>query len=126
LHGTLTRAIDRYGKYLELFKKYPRTLLVPTLDIDLVWHTHLCAPQQYRHTTASVAGRFINHDDTIATDALAGGLLRTKNLFRVRFGEEYVRCLCWDCEALRSALEVKVLQGAREVDYKAIAERVSL
>ncbi|KAH0558382.1 hypothetical protein GP486_004960 [Trichoglossum hirsutum] len=127
LSGTLNRAISRYGQFLVLFKKYPSTLLVPTLDIDLAWHTHLCSPQQYRLATSHTAGRFIDHDDTIDKDALEGGLDKTKDLFRIRFGEEYLRCLCWDCEALRSALEENpVRQGCREVDYEAISETVSL
>ena len=54
LEGTLRRAIDRYSKFLILLKRkapplgadgsgttmVPGPIIVPTLDIDLVWHTH--------------------------------------------------------------------------------------
>ena len=36
LEGTLQRAIKRYLSFVKLFKLYPKTILVPTLDIDLV------------------------------------------------------------------------------------------
>jgi len=122
LEGTLRRAVERYEKYLGLFKMYPKRMFVPTADIDLVWHTHLCSPPRYQIAVSRLAGRFINHDDTISKETLDDGLETTTNLFRIRFGEEYSRCLCWDCEALRSALE----KSTDEVDYKAISETVSL
>jgi hypothetical protein len=126
LEGTISRAVDRYSKYLELFKRYPNRIFVPTIDIDLVWHTHLCSPRRYETAVLSLAGRFINHDDKLGKETLADGLDGTKNLFRVRFGEEYLRCFCWDCEALRSAIEKSEVGSTGEVDYEAISEAVSL
>lgn len=105
LHGILNRAIDRYSKFLRLMKLYPTTMFVPTLDIDLAWHTHQCTPMLYLKGTKLWAGRFINHDDTIVKDTLDDGFDKTKRLFRVHFGKEYKVCGCWDCEALLSALE---------------------
>lgn len=57
LSGTLRRATDRYAKFLHLLKRKAPPLgedgsgktivlgaiIVPTLDIDLVWHTHQCS-----------------------------------------------------------------------------------
>lgn len=103
VEGTLHRAIDRYSKFLKLFKLYPKMMLVPTLDIDLVWHTHQCSPSRYDVGMLKMAGRLINHDDKIGEGILNPGFTRTKNLFRIRFGQEYQVCHCWDCEALVSA-----------------------
>jgi hypothetical protein len=105
VEGTLHRALDRYDKFLQLFKLYPGTTLVPTLDIDLVWHTHQCSPQQYRDSTLKRAGRFINHDDTLGKGTLDHGMDRTAEFFIVRFAQEYNVCKCWDCEAVASAIE---------------------
>ena len=125
LPGTLNRAVDRYSKFLRLMKLYPTTMFVPTLDIDLAWHTHQCSPRMYFRGTQLWAGRFINHDDTIVKDTLDDGFDTTKKLFRVHFGKEYRNCGCWDCEALLSALEhpakdenglVKMESIARDVD----------
>jgi len=104
IEGTLTRAITRYGNFLKLFKFYPRTMLVPTLDIDLIWHTHQCSPAQYTAATKAISGRFIDHDDKIRSGTLETAMQKTIDLYQIRFGEEYDYCLCWDCETLRLAI----------------------
>ncbi|KAL3475373.1 hypothetical protein BJX99DRAFT_160012 [Aspergillus californicus] len=105
VEGTLTRAIDRYSKFLKLFRLYPSKMLVPTLDIDLVWHTHQCSAFQYNEAMMKIAGRLIDHNDKLGKNALDPGFERTAALFRTRFGLEYLRCHCWDCEALLSAIQ---------------------
>ncbi|KAJ8130841.1 hypothetical protein O1611_g2791 [Lasiodiplodia mahajangana] len=102
--GTLSRAIIRYERFLKLFKLYPKKMLVPTLDIDLVWHTHQCSPTQYGLIVTEIAGRFIDHNDKLGTITLNPAFENTKALYRIRFAEEYETCLCWDCEALRSTI----------------------
>jgi hypothetical protein len=104
IEGTLIRAITRYGQFLKLFKLYPRIMLVPTLDIDLVWHTHQCSHAHYLAATKAITGRFIDHDDKIVSEKLETGMQKTMDLYRIRFAEEYDYCCCWDCEALRSII----------------------
>lgn len=122
VEGTLVRAISRYGQFLKLFKLYPRTVLVPTLDIDLVWHTHQCSATGYMAATQALAGRFIDHDDKLGAATLDSGMQRTMDLYRVRFAEEYQYCLCWDCEALRSAVDDQNLDAG--VEGSIIARKV--
>ena len=43
----IDRAITRYGQFLELARKDPGATLVPTLDIDLIWHVHMLSPRDY-------------------------------------------------------------------------------
>lgn len=121
LEDTLQRAMQRYGNFLELFKMYPRKMLVPTLDIDLVWHTHQCSPAQYVEGTKKLAGRFIDHNDKLGNDKLDPGLENTIDLYRIRFAEEYEYCLCWDCEVVKSAVESKDYE---EEDVTAIGKRL--
>jgi hypothetical protein len=102
--GTLCRAIDRYGKFLKLFKLYPHMMFVPTLDIDLVWHTHQCSPSRYEAGTVKIAGRLIDHDEEFGETTLNIGFTRTRDFYRIRFGQDYQICNCWDCEALLSAI----------------------
>jgi len=151
--GTLRRGLARYAKYLTLFRLYPRHrgggVFVPTLDIDLAWHTHLCLPKRYASASGRVAGRAVGHDDSLGEGVLADGMEQTAALYRVRFGEEYARCLCWDCETMREGVEeeeervrvsvsVSVSGGdgdgdgdgdgegeGGEVNYEAIADGVS-
>ncbi|KAI0508764.1 hypothetical protein F5B22DRAFT_382878 [Xylaria bambusicola] len=101
---TIDRAINRYERFLTLLKLYPGTMLVPTLDIDLVWHTHQCSPTQYNLATVKMAGRFIDHNDKLGTATLDPAFDKTKALYRIHFATEYNICVCWDCEALRSSI----------------------
>ncbi|PNY25853.1 Glycine-rich domain-containing protein 2 [Tolypocladium capitatum] len=123
LEGTIRRGVDRYGKFLELLRLYDGTTIVPTLDVDLVWHTHQCAAAWYARGTRALVGRFVNHDDTIAEEQLGTGFEASQRLFQVHFGRQYRVCGCWDCEALLSGLEDAVSSGAGEVDMAAVARR---
>ena len=80
VQGTLTRACTRYDKFLQLFKLYPKTTLVPTLDIDLVWLTHQLSHNRYAAAMKLRAGMFIDHDDKLGKDTLDYGMVRTENL----------------------------------------------
>ncbi|PYH80431.1 hypothetical protein BO82DRAFT_355600 [Aspergillus uvarum CBS 121591] len=123
LHGTLTRALARYERFVALFRLHPGTTLVPTLDVDLVWHTHLCSAVMYEESILERTGRYINHDDKLGGEILTGGFDATGKLYEAATGEPYGGCFCWDCEAVRSAGEIvegDVGAGAR----KKIEEKV--
>lgn len=122
LQGTLNRAVVRYERFIQLFKMHPGTMLVPTLDIDLVWHTHQCSPRSYQAFCEREAGRSINHDDSLGKATLKDGFKETCLLYEARFQEEYNVCLCWECEGLKSELEKCDLSAT--VDLAAIEKRV--
>jgi hypothetical protein len=125
LEGTLQRAIDRYSKFLKLLKLYPGAMLVPTLNIDLVWHTHQCSASRYENDTRVFTDRFIDHDDKLGTSVLDDGMEKTKRLFRIRFGQEYLVCTCWDCQAVLSEVERLNRSGTSQADRDAISQTVS-
>ncbi|RAK89950.1 hypothetical protein BO79DRAFT_286903 [Aspergillus costaricaensis CBS 115574] len=77
----LETARKRYNNFVELFRLHPGVMFVPTLDIDLVWHTHLCSAARYRGFMMERVGRFINHDDKLGKGALDDGFERTKELY---------------------------------------------
>ena len=104
IEGTLRRACIRYERFVLLFKKHPNTMLVPTPDIDLVWHTHQCSPSSYSTYCGQIAGRAINHDDTVKGNNLKKGFTTTSQLYALNFQEEYGVCLCWNCETIKSEL----------------------
>ncbi|KAK3370941.1 hypothetical protein B0T24DRAFT_627414 [Lasiosphaeria ovina] len=129
LQGTLRRGIERYDKFLKLLKLYPSTTVVPTLDIDLAWHTHQCSPSMYAKGMKERVGRFINHDDSIVKDKLDDGFAKSRKYFRIHFGQEYRLCGCWDCEVLMSEIEEGTAAAAatetgEELDMPAIVKRV--
>ncbi|KAK5988536.1 Glycine-rich domain-containing 1-like protein [Cladobotryum mycophilum] len=121
LEGTMRRAIDRYDKFLVLLKSKSKTPVVPTLDVDIVWHTHQCSPAQYSSGMKAMVGRFINHDDTIVKEVLGDGFDLTRKMYRIRFGKEYTVCGCWDCEALLSAVEEVLEKNEGDFDMDNIA-----
>ncbi|KAK0666624.1 hypothetical protein QBC41DRAFT_305082 [Cercophora samala] len=98
----LRRAIIRYCSFLRLFQAHAGTGAVPALDIDLVWHTHQLSPAQYfRFSTHVTDGRFINHNDHLEQKVVSSSMERTKQLYKRRFGEKYLVCHSWFCEAAR-------------------------
>ena len=62
-------SIKRYERFIELMN-YSNQALVPTLDIDVVWHAHLINHKNYSKYCFDVCKRFIIHDDTIAESKL--------------------------------------------------------
>jgi hypothetical protein len=46
--------------FLDLMSTSPRSFFVPTLDIDLVWHTHQLMAHKYENDCRSFVGRFID------------------------------------------------------------------
>ncbi|KAK3906170.1 hypothetical protein C8A05DRAFT_40978 [Staphylotrichum tortipilum] len=123
LEGTLRRAGDRYDKFLRLFKLCPGQRLVPTLDIDLVWHTHQCSAAAYRASVEQRTGVFLNHDDKLGQPVLKVELERTRRPFFVHFGEDYEKCFCWECEMIASVLEDDDANGQQE-SLSTLTERV--
>ena len=68
-----------------------RHSLVPTLDIDLAWHTHMLSPAHYRHYQQFHYGRVLNHDDTVQATSLMTkqDFVRTAELWQELYQERY-------------------------------------
>lgn len=87
------RAVDRYRKFLKLCAMYPDRPIVPTAEIDHVWHTHILDTAKYRYDCDRVFGRFLDHfpylglrgDDDAAR--LAASFADTQDLYMTHFGE---------------------------------------
>lgn len=85
--------VGLYRKFLLLIKEHPppkAPVMVPTLLIDLIWHTHQLFPSRYRDEATRIAGRFVNHDDTIDEDELATDLATTEMLWKTAYAEPYL------------------------------------
>ncbi|KAJ3365546.1 hypothetical protein GGF31_008511 [Allomyces arbusculus] len=64
LHHFHTEALVQYPKFLGAIATQPKHGSVPTLAIDLAWHTHQLHPAIYAQQTCALTGRVINHDDS--------------------------------------------------------------
>jgi hypothetical protein len=84
----LGRVFTRYFKFMRLMEVGQS--IVPTLDIDLAWHTHQLSPKQYRTWCVKNFGRAIDHDDSISLESNFGELFReTCIIWRKVYAEEY-------------------------------------
>jgi len=55
------RAIRHYSMFLFLINLYPERKLVPTKEIDRVWHHHILDTMKYAEDCEMLFGRFIHH-----------------------------------------------------------------
>lgn len=102
---TMERLVTKYDRFFAIMSKYPRNVAVPTLDIDLAWHTHQLSPgAYYAFSVSKFPYRFIDHDDKIDEDALSAHFEWTSRTYQDMFGEVYSKCTCWYCEAVRTSV----------------------
>ncbi|KAL2876249.1 hypothetical protein SGCOL_008422 [Colletotrichum sp. CLE4] len=107
--GTMDRLIQKYQRFMLIMTEYPLSLTVPTLDVDLAWHTHQLAPRAYYKfstynsaTSTSKEAKFIDHNDKIDEDQLSHSFELTSKTYLEKFNEVYSECTCWYCEAIDS------------------------
>lgn len=97
---TMARLITKYNRFIQIMKRNPSEVAVPTLDVDLAWHTHQLSPSRYyRHSLINTA-RFIDHDDKIDEGTLSKQFEWTSKVYQESYGEVYSECTCWYCEGM--------------------------
>ena len=55
-------AVKQYKRFLNLKIKHPELNLVPTDDIDMIWHSHILDTEQYAKDCANLFGTFLHHN----------------------------------------------------------------
>ncbi|GIZ48037.1 hypothetical protein CKM354_001111200 [Cercospora kikuchii] len=103
LPSTMNRLITKYGHFMTIMRQNPLKMAVPTLDVDLAWHTHQLNPAQYMEYTVSQCRQFIDHDDKIAEVKLNDAFAWTSKAYTRLTGQPYSECTCWYCEAIRES-----------------------
>jgi hypothetical protein len=103
LTGTMKRLLEKYSRFFQIMANYPKNMAVPTLDIDLAWHTHQLNPVEYYRFSDHHAHKFIDHDDKVEETQLSDSFGWTSKKYSELFGEPYSECRCWYCEAIREA-----------------------
>ena len=100
--NTMNRLLLKYERYIHIIQTNPLHTAVPTLDVDLGWHTHQLSPKSYFTYTVQKCKKFIDHDDKIDEEKLSTGFEWTSKTYQKLFNEIYSECTCWYCEAIRS------------------------
>lgn len=102
------RILVKYDRFFQIVASSTGQIAVPTLDVDLGWHTHQLSPQAYflyslKQTSKNKGTpRFVDHDDKIGQETLNESFEWTSKEYVKRFGEVYSECTCWYCEAIRA------------------------
>ena len=93
LPGVPRQMITRYYRFMQLKASMPANiLLIPTLDIEMVWQTHLLRPVLYREDCQRLFHRVIDHSllmENIEQFLKEQAFIDTCKLYEERFGEEY-------------------------------------
>ncbi len=103
LTSSMDRFIKKYLRFFAIMRRYRSKVAVPTLCIDLVWHTHQLNPLSYYTFSDATTNMLIDHDDKIEEAKLSEAFAWTSKVYQQRFGELYSECTCWYCEAVRES-----------------------
>ncbi|EPS41607.1 hypothetical protein H072_4491 [Dactylellina haptotyla CBS 200.50] len=101
LRNTASRACVRYNRFISLMRSRAKKTLVPTLDIDLAWHTHQTMCHNYYTYTVQTTARFVDHDDKIDESKLSTAFEYTTKEYQKVYKEPYSECGCWYCQVVR-------------------------
>lgn len=73
---------------------------MPTLDVDLAWHTHQLGPKQYCDYSVGRTkdGALVDHNDRVDEEKLGQSFEWTSRVYQEKYGEIYSECTCWYCE----------------------------
>ncbi|KAG9012488.1 hypothetical protein FRB94_005805 [Tulasnella sp. JGI-2019a] len=90
---TLARCVARYHAFLDLMITTPGRFVVPTLDIDLAWHTHQLLCTSYRKLF-NLMQMIPDHDDKVTQEAISTAYDQTAKAWEARFSVPYSVCGC--------------------------------
>ncbi|KAF2802183.1 uncharacterized protein BDZ99DRAFT_512635 [Mytilinidion resinicola] len=107
--ATMDRSILKYHRFIGLIKDNPKRTAVPTLDVDLAWHTHQLNPRTYYIYTVYETKKFVNHDDKIPEGDLSTFFKWTCNAYERKYGKPYSECSCWYCESTRESQRLSIV-----------------
>ncbi|CAF1076920.1 unnamed protein product [Adineta ricciae] len=90
----IAQMIKRYYRFMQLKVAHPQEYLVPTLDIEIVWQTHLIRPEMYRGDCLRLFHCIIDHSLLLdksqeKEDVKTQAFIKTCQLYEERFGEQY-------------------------------------
>eukprot|EP01127_Copromyxa_protea_P002359 TRINITY_DN1223_c0_g1_i5.p1 TRINITY_DN1223_c0_g1~~TRINITY_DN1223_c0_g1_i5.p1 ORF type:complete len:245 (+),score=33.78 TRINITY_DN1223_c0_g1_i5:336-1070(+) len=84
--------IDTYLKFLKLKAQHPELRLIPSLEVEWVWFSHVLRPKYYEAYCMNTFGKYILHDfnDFFLGHEDPSALKETAELYEKTFGEPYL------------------------------------
>ncbi|KAK4223575.1 hypothetical protein QBC38DRAFT_45740 [Podospora fimiseda] len=121
---TMKRLLVKYERFMSIVVKgtWEKKIAVPTLDVDLAWHTHQLSPSAYYTWTVRNVNKFLDHDDKIDEGTLNKQFEWTSKQYQERYNEVYSECTCWYCESIRSTHISSIGSALRLSNNESIAE----
>ncbi|KAH0556845.1 hypothetical protein GP486_005363, partial [Trichoglossum hirsutum] len=101
--ATMARLIQKYYRFFTIMKENPGKTAVPTLDVDLAWHTQQLSPSVYYAYSVEKTEIFIDHDDKIEENKLSDAFEWTSKTYQRMYNQAYSECTCWYCESIRAS-----------------------
>ncbi|CAF1299943.1 unnamed protein product [Rotaria sordida] len=81
--------VQNYACFMKLARQ--NDIIVPTFNIDLIWHTHLRYPQHYRAFSTVVCGFVVDHDDAIEANVLSDALQKTADRWKETYKSNMIQ-----------------------------------
>jgi hypothetical protein len=100
----MSRLLTKYDRFFEILGAYPDQAVVPTLDVDLAWHTHQLSPKNYYDFAIQRTKSFTDHNDKVDEDKLGTAFEWTSKTYQEKYDEVYSECTCWYCESKKPPL----------------------
>ncbi|OAQ67280.1 alpha-ketoglutarate-dependent sulfonate dioxygenase [Pochonia chlamydosporia 170] len=111
----------RYARFMDLQAAHPDRVAIPTVDIDLAWHTHILGPRSYAAWTVKKMGSILDHTDNMDETLLSTSFEWTCQAYMAKYSAPYSECICWYCESVRTLNDENKL----EVLHSSSAQRNS-
>ncbi len=106
-HQETKQAIAGYLNFLYLIHLYPNLPLVPTQEIDQVWHHHILDTSKYAEDCQMLFGYFVHHFPYFGLRGESDrhnwqcAVEQTQALFQEHFGEDAIKFVkLTDCQPL--------------------------
>ena len=85
LPSTMQRLLIKYERFFSIMATKPGYVAVPTLDVDLGWHTHQLSPRTYYTYSFKRTNKFIDHNDKIDENKLSKAFEWTSKRYQRMF-----------------------------------------
>ncbi|CAF4243823.1 unnamed protein product, partial [Rotaria sordida] len=85
--NSFAQMVQNYVLFLKLAKK--DEIIVPTFDIDLIWHTHMRFPSFYQKASIVLCGFLLDHDDSLENDTLVDAYQKTAEQWKMAYKVDY-------------------------------------
>lgn len=125
---SVSESLIRYRRFFLMMTDNNLThMVVPTLDIDLMWHTHqLWMYGYFKDCLSSSCHAVIDHDDKVEAGELDDGFLFASKEYKKRYNEDYSICYCRYCSSHRPEVKLLFWKSSLKSRKKLEREKFSL